>query len=97
MSLARTGGLVSGSDHSWAALVNSRTKERSGRSNTLLSVMLARRGCWPATSDMMRSASGPIQNSVSLIAWSLYFDLLDTPIDQWLTSTGPHFLPSQVG
>ena len=97
MSLGRIGGLVSGADHSCAAWSNSLTNERSGRSKIGFLVMLDRLGCCPATSDMVRSASGDIQNAVGLIAWSLNFDLLETPIDQWLTSTGPHFLPSQVG
>src|SRR3954462_14962318 len=97
MSLGRTGGVVSGAGPSCAAWSNSFTKERSGRWKIGSLVMLLRLGCWPATSDMIRSAVGDIQNSVSLRAWSLALDLLETPIDQWLTRTGPHFLPSQVG
>src|SRR3954452_19815267 len=97
MSLGRIGGFVSATDHSCAAWSNSLTNERSGRSKIGFLVLLDRRGCCPAASALTRAASGDIQNSVALIAWSATLDLLETPIDQWFTSTGPQRLPSQVG
>src|SRR6267142_2167458 len=97
MSVGRTGGLSSGTDHSRAAWSKSFTYARSERSNKEFFATLARLGCWPATSPITRSASALIQNSVAAIACSLTLDRLETPIDQWLMNAGPQRLPSQVG